>query len=707
MCGIAGYFRPAGLLDPAVLECMLQRIHHRGPDGAGVWTDPAAGVAFAHSRLKILDLTAAAHQPMRSADGTVTLIYNGEIYNFAELRDELRAAGAAFKSTGDTEVLLELCRRDPKLRFLPRLNGMFAFAAWHAPTRTLSLARDRTGVKPLLYAAIPPGGLAFASEMAAIRPAVQDLAIDAPAVLQLLTLGFVAAPRTIFAHVHKLRPGCLLRMRNGDIEIEKWAPGPGATTGPGVSFDADATSDLGLPFGGSRELGATPHAGLPFGGSTEHESAPTSRTGARNQVPIHPSSFLLPPSSLHPSSLSDACASLRTLVADAVRLRFVADVPVGVFLSGGIDSSIVTAVAAKVAAGRVKTFSVTFPGDPFYDESRYAKAVADLHGTDHTFLPLSIDEVRDIIPTVQAHLGEPFADSSALPTYLLSRLTRGHVTVALSGDGADELFAGYNRYAAAQLIRRFGWFARTPLYRPARWLIERLPAKRERRLGGIASQLKRAVRSLDSRLPHRYANWMRTSDDRTFARLLHEPASAASAVEDIVQLLWQHRGEPKDDNDLNRHLRTEWALSLPDDMLMKVDLMSMAHGLEVRSPFLDYRVVDFVFPLDWRWKLSGWKKKHLLIEAFKDDLPPQLHNRPKKGFEVPVGPWLRGPLNRMARDLIHADRCFFGTLLSREGALATLDEHAAGRADHNFCLWALVSLLSWQQQHAPNITIGA
>ncbi len=650
MCGIAGYIRNGGLLEPSVLERMLEKISHRGPDGEGTWTEPAKGLALAHSRLKILDLSEAARQPMRSDDGSVALVYNGEIYNFRELRDELRAAGASFKSTGDTEVLLELCRRDPELSFLPRLNGMFALAVWHAPTRTLSLVRDRTGVKPLLYAPLVGGGLAFASEMAAVRPPIAELSIDPQAVMELLTLGFIAAPRTIFAQVRKLRPGHLVRFGEGSLDVQKWSSDPGRP-GPGNGRSPCPTDDR------------------------------------------------------QPSSLPEACHLLRETFADAVRLRLVADVPVGVFLSGGIDSAIVTAAAAKVAGDRVKTFSVSFPDNPFYDESKYARAVAEMHGTDHTVLPLSLDEVRDIIPAVQSQLGEPFADSSALPTYLLSRLTRGHVTVALSGDGADELFAGYNRYAALRVNEMFGWLAKTPLYRPLRSLIERLPVKRERAIGGVISQLKRAIRSIDGRRPHRYANWMRTSDDRTFARLLQEPGRCGPVIEEIVHLLWDYRGTPKDEDDLNLHLLTEWQLSLPDDMLTKVDLMSMAHGLEVRSPFLDYRVADLVFPLDWRWKLSGWKKKYMLIEAYRDDLPALLHNRPKQGFEVPVGPWLRGPLNSMARDLIANDDCFFGTVLSREGALRVLEEHTTGRADHNYCLWALLSLLAWQQQHAPGIGI--
>lgn len=700
MCGIGGFVRPGGLPDEGVLREMLARLRHRGPDGDGVWTSPRDGLAFVHTRLMVQDLTPAAHQPMCTHDGKVTLIYNGEIYNFRELRDELHAAGASLRSTGDTEVLLELCRRDPDLGFLPRLNGMFAFAVWHAESRTLTLARDRTGVKPLLWAPLSqaakgvgaervtgaagalvedgvsfdsPGGLAFASEMHALRPALPGLAIEPVAVVQLLTLGFTAAPRTIFRNVFKLRPGHLLRYREGRAEVRRWSPPLRVTPAP---------------------------------------------HGAVRGV----------------ESFEDACRRIREVFSDAVERRLLADVPVGVFLSGGIDSSIVTAVAARVAGHKVRTFSVSFPGHPFYDESGYAEAVARMHGTEHTVLPLSLDEIRDVIPAVQAHIDEPFADSSVLPTYLLSRLTRRHVTVALSGDGADELFAGYNRYAAATLIRRFGWFARSFLYGPARRLIERLPARRETRLGGLFSQAKRAIRSMDPRTPHRHANWMRTSDDRTLTRLLHDPAAAPRLIEDMVQLLWSYRsgsgvslggeashvvapgtlpGAPWGErpkwselNDLNLHLAVEWQLSLPDDMLTKVDLASMAHGLEVRSPFLDYRLVELVMPMPWQWKLRGWKKKHLLVEAFRDMLPPMLHNRPKKGFEVPVGPWLRGPLNGYARELIDADRCFFGTLLSREGALAALDEHSAGRADHNFCLWALVSLLAWQQTHAPGIGLS-
>ncbi|MBN2559906.1 MAG: hypothetical protein JXQ75_03125 [Phycisphaerae bacterium] len=697
MCGIAGYIYHAGLLGPTVLDRMLAEIKHRGPDGSGTWTDPASGLALAHARLKVLDLTEAAHQPMRSADGSVAIVYNGEIYNYRQLRDELHAAGASFKSTGDTEVLLELCRRDPALSFLPRLNGMFAFAVWHASTKTLSLARDRTGVKPLLYAPIRDNGLAFASEMAAVRPAATDLTIDPQAVMQLLTLGFIAAPRTIFSQVHKLRPGHVLRYHDGKPRVEKWAPDPGSPS----ADSSEQCPDFGSPFANS--IKQHPDFGLPYADSSARRPGPgLPYADSSAQRPERGLPFGGPHQTKPPVDFQEACRQLRNTVANAVEQRLVADVPVGIFLSGGIDSAIVTAVAAKVAGDRVKTFSVGFPGNPFYDETKYAKAVAEMHGTEHTVLPLSIDEVRDIIPTVQTHLGEPFADSSALPTYLLSQLTRRHVTVALSGDGADELFAGYNRYAAAPLTAKLGWFAKTPLYRPTRWLVERLPAKRERRIGGIVSQLKRAVRSIDGRLPHRYANWMRTSDDRTFARFMHTPAQSGRVLDDIVQLLWHYRGEPKDENDLNHHLRTEWQLSLPDDMLAKIDLMSMAHGLEVRSPFLDYHVVDLVFPMDWHWKLCGLKKKHLLIEAYKQDMPPLLHNRPKKGFEVPVGPWLRGPLSQMAKDLIANDTCFFGTILSRDGALATLEEHTAGRADHNFCLWALVSLLSWQQQHAPS-----
>jgi len=640
MCGIAGYIRQQGLFAASVADTMTERLHHRGPDGRGVWTDVAHGISLCHARLKVQDLTEAAHQPMRASDGSITLVFNGEIYNFPELRAELLADGATLHSTGDTEVLLELCRRDPTLGFLPRLVGMYAFAAWHAPTRTLHIVRDRTGVKPLLYGELPGGGVAFASELGAIRPALAGESIDPDAVFQLLSLGFIAAPRTVFHQVRKLPPGHRLTYCDGRLDVRRWAP-------------------------------------------------PLPRSGT-----------------FSPPDLGAGCAVVRDALAVAVKQRLLADVPVGLFLSGGIDSSVITAVAARVAGRQVKTFSVGFPDQPFYDETNYALDVARMHCTDHTVLPLSLDDIRSIIPTVQHHLTEPFADSSALPTYLLSRLTRQHVTVALSGDGADELFGGYARYAAATLNRRFGWFARTPLYGLSRAIIERLPTRRETRWGARVSQLKRALRGMDRDLRRRYANWMRTCDDRTLRRVLHEPAQLPVVLESIHALLWEHRGEPKHADDLNLHLQTEWRLSLPDDMLTKVDLMSMAHALEVRSPFLDHRVVEPVFSMPWEWKLKGLRKKHLLVEAFRDQLPPSLHNRPKKGFEVPVGPWLRGPLNGFARDLIENDKLFFGKILSREGALRTLADHTAGRADHNFHLWALVSLLAWQQQHAASVPLG-
>jgi len=639
MCGIAGYLRPQGLLGADVLAAMHAAIDHRGPDGRGDWTDATCGVALTHARLKVQDLTEAAHQPMLSDDGQSALIYNGEIYNFRELRAELEADGATFASSGDTAVLFELCLRDPSLGFLDRLNGMFAFAFWHGPTRTLMLARDRTGVKPLIYALLPGGGFAFASEMAALRPVLQSLSISRQAVEQILTLGFIAAPDSIFNEVSKLRPGQLLRWSDGACAVKDWLP-PFPATSAVETFD-------------------------------------------------------------------DAKQLVRESLFDAVCVRLLADVPVGVFLSGGIDSAIVTALAAQASDQKVRTFSVSFPGEAFFDESKYANAVADMHGTDHTVLPLRLDDIRDTIPKVQTHIGEPFADSSALPTYLLSKLTREHVTVALSGDGADELFGGYNRYAAATLYERYPWLPGSPFYGVMRRLIEQLPARRETWLGGKFSMMKRAIRSLDPVAKRRFANWMRTSDDATYGRLLHESVDAAAALERVGDLLWSHRGEPRESNNLNAHLQTEWRLSLPDDMLTKVDLMSMAHALEVRSPFLDYRLVQAVMPMDWRWKLDGMRKKHLLIEAFKDELPAMLHNRPKKGFEVPVGVWIRGPLYAFARDLIENDQCFFGTVLSKDGALKTLAEHRSGRRDHNFCLWALVSLLAWQQQHAVGVEVSA
>jgi asparagine synthase (glutamine-hydrolysing) len=257
-----------------------------------------------------------------------------------------------------------------------------------------------------------------------------------------------------------------------------------------------------------------------------------------------------------------------------------------------------------------------------------------------------------------------------------------------------------------RLVERLGWLACTPLYAPLRRAIEWMPARRETRVGSRVNQLKRAIRGLDGRPMSRYANWMRITDDRALSALLSN-GDAERCIQSLELYLWQHRGPPRDSDDLNAHLRTEWSTSLPDDMLAKVDLMSMAHSLEVRSPFLDFRVVDLVAPLPSDWKLHGWRKKHLLLEAFRDDLPPLLHDRPKRGFEVPVGPWLRGPLYPMARQFIEDDRALFDGWLSRTGALALLDAHRAGRADHTSTLWALVALLSWHQRHAPQVGLAS
>lgn len=633
MCGIAGYVRPAGLLAPAVLEAMSAAVVHRGPDGTRTWTDAARGVGLGHTRLKIIDLTPAADQPMVDPSGPLALVYNGEIYNFAELRSELQVSGARFASTGDTAVLFELCRRDPELGFLPRLNGMFAFALWDGRAGTLTLARDRTGVKPLLYA--DGGGMiAFGSEMGALRPALGALSFDAQAAVELLTLGFIGAPRTIFAQVRKLPPGHLLRWRAGRAEVRRWSPEPAA-----------------------------------------------SRVG----------------------DFEEARGVLRETVRRAVVERLVADVPVGVFLSGGIDSSIVTAMASQYGGGTVRTFSVGFPSEPAFDETRYAEAVARRYATQHTVLPLTLEDIRGAIPEVLDHFSEPFADSSALPTYLLSRLTRRHVTVALSGDGADELFAGYRRYAAARLVERFGWLSRTPLYPVARGVIERLPVRRETALGSKISQLKRAIRGLAAERRTRYANWMRITDDRALRRLLAGD-DWRRRVSGIERYLWQQRGEPREGDDLNAHLLTEWRTSLPDDMLTKVDVASMAHGLEVRSPFLDARVAELVAPMPSEWKLHGWRKKHLLLETFAGDLPEPLHDRPKQGFEVPVGPWLRGPLYGLARELIEEDATFMGPMLRRGGARSLLEEHRLGLGDHTTTLWGLTALLYWRRRHAAGVT---
>jgi asparagine synthase (glutamine-hydrolysing) len=613
VCGIAGilWTRPDDRLGRDLLARMATRLAHRGPDAQGVWlngvepsrTSPACAMAF--RRLAILDTDARASQPMLSHDGRHVLVFNGEIYNFRDLRAQIDAVRPhAWRTTGDSEVLLEAFARWG-IDCLSKLNGMYAFAVWDTHTQTLTLARDRMGQKPLFV--LPgPHGVAFASEIAALRDVPWFSGEIGTRLGDYLAYGYVADPDTIYADVFQVEPSSWWRYKPAK--------------------------------------------------STEEPDA----TG-RYFNPAHPALEVEPDTSP---------ASIRSHIERAVERQMISDVPLGVFLSGGIDSSVVALCARKL--GPVRTFTIGFD-DPRYDESPFAREVASHLGTQHHEARATIDLARDLVRLVES-FGQPFADSSALPTHLLARETRRHVTVALSGDGGDELFGGYDRYRAMAL-------ARQPLLRLASlvpwWKL--LPRKDQK------SKLSRLRRLLErTRLDDasRYDAWIRVTDRDTVASLLSrtnaqlEPASIdpARVVGSCAALD-----------------RTTY---LPFDLLTKVDRCSMLHSLEVRSPMLDHEVVALASRLSDDQLIAGGGKR-MLREAFASDLPASVFGRPKRGFAVPVGAWLRGDLRTLTQDLVLGAGSFTSDHLDRKVVARMVDEHMRGMVDHTHRVYSLLVLEVW------------
>ena len=601
----------------------LTRLAPRGPDGDGLWFDARCG--FGHRRLAIVDLGPGGAQPM-ARDGLV-ISYNGMIYNFRVLRDELRGMGHEFSSDSDTEVLLAGWRQWGEA-LLPRLRGMFAFALWDAEAGALILARDRFGKKPMLFRQTARGAV-FASELAALR-CLDDAAADIdPTALRLyFALRYLPEPYSILDGVHKLPPGHIARIGRDGCHVRRW-------------YDPAR------------------------GGPARHENR------------------------------SEAAAALRGLVDDSVGDRLVADVPVGAFLSGGIDSAIVAASMTR-ASRRVRTFTVGFEGaSDYYEERPAARRVAEHLGTEHTEISVTAEESRNVLEAVFDGLDEPFADSSAVPTFLVSRETRRHVTVALSGDGADEVFGGYRKYQGelhAARYRRLPAWLRRGVIEP---LALRLPESKNRRSLEGARRLRRFVAHAGKDAAARHAGWARQMQEVELDILFAAPA-AGSTVEDIVAGLREARAS---DDALNDVLATDIALVLPGDMLVKIDRMSMANGLEVRCPFLDHRVVECAAAMPGHFKLASGGGKRILREAFADRLPEEVFARPKKGFEIPVADWLAGPLADLTRRAIDPGRLKRQGLFRPELPARWFAELEAGRRDTSWELWTMVAFQAWHERH--------
>jgi asparagine synthase (glutamine-hydrolysing) len=646
MCGICGavWTDLNSTLAAESLRAMMNRLVHRGPDDAGEYRDDHAALGF--RRLSIIDL-AGGHQPLSNEAGTVWTVFNGEIYNYLALRRRLEAKGHVLRSQGDTEVLVHLYE-DEGTRMFSMLRGMFALAIWDAPHRMLVLARDRMGQKPLVFRH-DGRRLIFASELKALLALPESVVprrLDPIGLDHYLSYGYVPHPRTILEGTHKLPPAHYAVWHEGTFSVERyWHP------------DWDLERDR---------------------------------------------------------PVEEDVEALRATLGDAVREQMMSDVPLGAFLSGGIDSTIIVGLMQQASSRPVKTFAIGFP-DPNYDETHYAELAAHHLGTDHRTIIVE-PKAWETLPDLAWHFDEPFADSSALPTWYVSRETRRDVTVALTGDAGDELFGGYDRYRALSLTELF----------------HRLPAVPRRLLGGTmvrvlpgSARSKTRLRKLQRLFEHinepaesRYLGWMTTFDETARMALysddqLDQLASSAAALPDqsaadpATFLATAFATAGRRDR-ITRAMVADLVTYLPCDLLVKVDVASMAHSLECRGPFLDHRVVELAvaMPLDRKIRLRSGRTKVVLKQAFSDLLPPPIKTRSKMGFGVPISRWFRDELKHELQEVLLDPVCLNRGLFRPETVRDLVDEHVAGRREHSYRLWALLMLELWFRRHIDSPLSG-
>lgn len=647
MCGLAGFLtrtRHSSDEQESLLRRMITTIVHRGPDDSGTWSDPAAGVGLGFRRLSILDLSELGHQPMRSRSGRYTMVFNGEVYNFQRLRGELEGQGAVFRGHSDSEVLLAAFERWGIDAAVPRFLGMFAIAVWDAERRSLSLIRDQLGIKPM-YVYAHAGVVAFGSELKALRagPAF-DASLELEALTAYLRYLYVPAPRTIYRHARKLPPGHILTIS------DPAAPLPEAI--PYWSAEDAACRGLAQPFAGDER---------------------------------------------------EATEELDRLLADAVRLQMQSDVPLGALLSGGIDSSTVVSLMQAASTRPVETFSIGFDQEE-YNEAAHAARVAGHLGTNHTGLMLTGQDALDVVPRLPEMFDEPFADPSQIPTFLVCQLARRRVTVALSGDGGDEVFAGYHRYMQGE--RLVEWMGRVP--RPARRLVAAgigsVSPTGWDRVADLAAPLLPG--HLRPRLPgeklHKIRHLMTADSASTMYR------SLLSAWQDPDRLVRGARSEPGDverllagsqpSGLLERMMLADQVTYLPDDLLAKTDRASMAVSLEVRVPLLDHRVVEFGWRLPRSLKIRAGQGKWLLRQVLHRRVPKELVERPKMGFSVPIRHWLQGPLATWAEDYLSPDALARNEELNATAVRDAWVGFKAGRGNLALGLWAVLMYLTWKER---------
>jgi asparagine synthase (glutamine-hydrolysing) len=639
MCGIAGVLN--SLATRSSLErdalAMANSLAHRGPDAHGLWSDLDLGLALTHRRLSIVDLSPTGHQPMVSASGRFVISYNGEIYNFQELRAELQARGVAFRGHSDTEVVVEAFAEYGIEPAVKRLIGMFAIAVWDRQDRNLTLIRDRIGIKPLYWAKFGKLFL-FSSELKGLRayPGWTPR-INRSAVAAYMRHNYIPAPHSIYEGVHKLKPGCILTLSWGsEPRIER--------------------------FWSTREVALS---------------------GLANQIN---------------ASDTEITDRLEDLLRDAVKRRMVADVPVGAFLSGGIDSSTIVALMKAANAGRVRTYSIGFDISG-YNEAQHAAAVARHLNTEHTELIVTPKDALDVIPKLPDIYDEPFADSSQIPTYLVSTMTRQHVTVALSGDGGDELFAGYNRYQLTQRFSRGLSLLPFPLRHAFIQILRAIPADRWSELINFMPTNMRPVQFGDKL--HKFAAVLTINDANGVYRKLvthWEPETVMPGSDEPKGPLWDSSIVKDFPALLERMQFLDLITYLPDDILTKVDRASMAVALEARVPLLDHRVVEFAWRIPRRILVRKGLSKWPLRQVLYRHVPRKLVERPKMGFGIPIGEWLRGPLRDWAEALISEKRLREAGLLESSVVRRAWHEHLRGRRNWQYQLWNVLMLQAWQER---------
>lgn len=651
MCGIFGVYDPSkgSLSAEEVLDSSLESMRHRGPDDRGFWRAKESPLYFGHNRLSILDLSPLGHQPITGPRGKITLTYNGEIYNYRSFLPGLEEQGLTPEGTGDTRVLLNSLEAFGLEQTVKQTNGMFAFAAWDQDSRTLMLARDRIGIKPLYYG-WNNGRFFFSSELKPIIHYCGTLPeLNTGSLGQYMRNNYLNAPLCIFNGFYKLQPGCFLRIPEASLTREP--------------------------------DGFSPEAGWSASGPKRYWEVPQEIDNSSRSDEEVESEFL----ELFRSSLS---------------LRTIADVPLGAFLSGGIDSSLVVAYLQELSTGPVKTFTIGF-SEAEYDEAPYAKAIAQHLGTDHTELYCSSQDALGVIPDIWKHYDEPFADSSQIPTYLVSKLAAEHVTVSLSGDGGDELFLGYNRYSQAEKLWQLLGRMPAPLRKTFGYLLHKSPPRFWDAVWGVAR--KTPIGKMDKSRDIGFKVYK-------LGKCLREGSLAEFYAQ--VNTHWGRdwfpvTGEPTH-TILNRP--EDWAFSgqaqlayidlfsyLPDDILVKVDRASMACSLEARVPLLDHRIVEFSQRLPQKFKVRNGDRKWLLKKLLAEKVPREMFERPKTGFGIPLTEWLRGPLQEWAGDLLSHDAIKANPYLVEAPIRKLWDQHRKGLADWNFLLWDVLMFQSWYQ----------